>query len=201
MYPETDVKPVLISQDRLRRLESLLPEKPEVKLERIQSKYNLNEKLASQIVDSDYVELFEELAAENIDPTLLAVTLTEDLTMLRREGLPVDNLTDEHISNVFKLVAAGRTAKESLPEVLTWLSENPDEDGETALRTLGLGMMNSEELDKIIKTIVQEKLNLLEERGMEAFGPLMGIAMSQVRGRANPKKVQKVLQKYINENI
>jgi glutamyl-tRNA(Gln) amidotransferase subunit E len=201
MYPETDVKPVLISQDRLRRLEFLIPEKPEVKLERIQSIYNLNEKLASQIVDSDYVELFEDLAAQNIDPTLLAVTLTEDLTMIRREGLPVDNLTDKHISDVFKLVADGRTAKESLPEVLTWLSENPDEDGETALRTLGLGMMNSEELDKIIKKIVQEKLNMLKEKGMGAFGPLMGIAMSQVRGKANPKEVQNVLQKYIKENI
>ena len=201
MYPETDVKPVLISQDRLRRIEDILPEKPEVELKRIQSDYNLNEKLASQIVDSEYIELFEEVAGENIDPTLLAVTLTEDLTMLRREGVPVENLTEEHLYDVFKLVTDERTAKESLPGILTWLSKNPEENGETALRTLSLGMLNSEELDKIINSIVQDKVNLIEERGMGAFGPLMGIVMSQVRGKANPNKVQEILQKYIKEKI
>ncbi len=201
MYPETDVKPVLISQDRLRRIEVMLPEKPEVKLKRIQSDYNLNKKLASQIVDSEYIELFEELAGENIDPTLLAVTLTEDLTMLRREGVPVENLTEEHLYDVFKLVTDERTAKESLPSILTWLSKNPEENGETALKTLSLGMLNSEELDKIINSIVQDKVNLIEERGMGAFGPLMGIVMSQIRGKANPNKVQEILQKYLREKI
>lgn len=198
MYPETDVKPVLISHDRIERLKFELPEKPELRLKRIQEEYGLNEKLASQIVDSDYIDLFED-HAENFDSTLLAVTLTEDLTNLRRDGVPVENLRDEQIVNVFKLVAEGKTAKESIPEILTWLSENPNSSVKDAVSDLNLDMMKVEELDSLIKSIVMERVELVKDRGMGAFGPLMGVVMSQVRGRADPDIVQKILRKYINE--
>ena len=200
MYPETDVKPVLISEERVERLMTQVPEKPEIRLERIQNEYDINEKLASQIVDSDYIELFEELAGV-VDPTLLAVTLTEDLTMLRREGVAVENLDDEQLKKVFKLVVEGKTGKESIPEVLTYLAENHEHSAKDAISALDLEMISSEDLEQIIKNITSEKEDLIKERGMGAFGPLMGVAMSQVRGRADPNKVQEILRKYITEKI
>jgi len=200
MYPETDVKPVLISEERVERLMTQVPEKPEIRLERIQNEYDINEKLASQIVDSDCIELFEELAGV-VDPTLLAVTLTEDLTMLRREGVAVENLDDEQLKKVFKLVVEGKTGKESIPEVLTYLAENPEHSAKDAISALDLEMISSEDLEQIIKNITSEKGDLIKERGMGAFGPLMGVAMSQVRGRADPNKVQEIIRKYITEKI
>jgi glutamyl-tRNA(Gln) amidotransferase subunit E len=200
MYPETDVKPVLILEERVERLMTQVPEKPEIRLGRIQNEYDINEKLASQIVDSDYIELFEELAGV-VDPTLLAVTLTEDLTMLRREGVAVENLDDEQLKKVFKLVVEGKTGKESIFEVLIYLAENPEHSAKDAISTLDLEMISSEDLEQIIKNITSEKGDLIKERGMGAFGPLMGVAMSQVRGRADPNKVQEILRRYIAEKI
>jgi glutamyl-tRNA(Gln) amidotransferase subunit E len=200
MYPETDVTPVLVLDGRLERLKVEIPEMPEIRLKKIQEKYGLNEKLANQIVGSDYIGLFEE-HANVFDPTLLAVTLTEDFTKLGRDGVPVENLRDEHILDVFKLVAEGKTAKESIPEILTFLSKSPNNTAEDALSSLNLGMMSFEEINSIIESIVQDRKELVKEKKMGAFGPLMGVVMRQIRGRADPDKVQEILKKYIKENI
>jgi len=50
MYPETDVPPVVIDSNRLQQVTNELPPSPEIKLMELIKKYNLNEKLASQIL-------------------------------------------------------------------------------------------------------------------------------------------------------
>jgi len=194
MYPETDVRPVKITPGKLEELKAVLPDMPEARLKRFMKDYSLNEKLATQVVDSDYTELFETLAREGHSTTLLAVTLTEDLTSLRRDGVPVEGLTDETLRDAFTLVKRGDATKESLPEVLAWLAENRGKKADEALSALGLGMMTAEELAELVNGVVEEKADLVAERGMRAMGPLMGVVMGQVRGRAKPQEVQRLLQ-------
>ena len=194
MYPETDVKPVKVTPEKLEELRAMLPEMPEVKLRRFMKDYSLNEKLATQAVDSDYMGLFEELAREGHSTTLLAVTLTEDLTKLRRDGVPVEGLTDEALRDAFTLVKEGAATKESLPDVLTWLAENRGKKARAAVSALGFDMMTIEELTALVNSVVEEKSDLVAERGMRAMGALMGVIMGQVRGRAKPQDVQRLLR-------
>jgi len=194
MYPETDIKPVKVTPEKLEELRAMLPEMPEVKLRRFMKDYSLNEKLATQAVDSDYMGLFEELAREGHSTTLLAVTLTEDLTKLRRDGVPVEGLTDEALRDAFTLVKEGAATKESLPDVLTWLAENRGKKAGDAVSALGFDMMTIEELTALVNSVVEEKTDLVAERGMRAMGALMGVIMGQVRGRAKPQDVQRLLR-------
>ena len=194
MYPETDVPPIRKTQEHLDELRAKLPEFPEEKLDRFKKQYELNEKLATQIIDSEYIGLFEELAKTGISTTLLAVTLTEDLKSLQRDGVPVENLTDDSITEVFKVIREGKTVKESLPELLTWLAENKGNTVEQALEALGLALISQEELATIIETEVNARTELIEERGMRSMGPLMGVVMARVRGKADPKIVQSLIQ-------
>lgn len=194
MYPETDIKPVKVTPEKLEELRAMLPEMPEVKLRRFMKDYSLNEKLATQAVDSDYMGLFEELAREGHSTTLLAVTLTEDLTKLRRDGVPVEGLTDEALRDAFTLVKEGAATKESLPDVLTWLAENRGKKARAAVSALGFDMMTIEELSELVNSVVEEKADLVTERGMRAMGALMGVIMGQVRGRAKPQDVQRLLR-------
>ncbi len=201
MYPETDVKPVQISPEMIAEIKARLPEMPEAKLARYQKEYELNAKLATQIIDSDYLTLFEQLSAERVSTTLLAVTLTEDLTKLRRDGVPVEELSDASITDVFMLVESGKTVKESIPELLQYLAEHPESSSDEAMDKLGLAMLGEDELKKIIDEVVQNGLDLVEERGMSSMGPLMGAAMSKVRGKAQPQLVQKLLQSAIKARL
>lgn len=201
MYPETDVKPVLVSREMVADIKGRLPEMPEVKLARFQKDYGLNEKLASQIIDSDFLSLFEELANKGVSSTLLAVILTEDLTKLRRDGVPVEELTDEAITEVFELVQSGSTVKESIPELLQYLALHPDQNATQSIDELGLEMLGEDALRAIIDEVVAGSVDLIKTRGMRAIGPLMGATMGKVRGKAQPQVVQRLLQAAIEARL
>jgi glutamyl-tRNA(Gln) amidotransferase subunit E len=198
MYPETDIPSIPITPERLERLKKNLPEMPEAKMERFKADYGLNEKLSRQVIGSNYTELFEEMVKDSLaDPTLLAVTLTEDFKGLEREGVEIDNLKDETIREVFKLLDEGRTAKESLPQLFSWLALNPGSNPGDALVSLGLGMMSMEELEKLVDEKVSKMRGLVEQMGDRALGPLMGVLMGEVRGKVQVQDVQALLRKAI----
>ena len=201
MYPETDVKPTQITAEKLGALSANLPDMPEIKLARYREKYELNEKLAIQILDSEHLELFEELADKGLPTTLLAVTLTEDLTKLRRDGVPTDDLSLDAIRETFNLVKDGTTVKESIPDMLTYLAMNPTHDAKRVIKELGLEMMSDEEVKQLVESAVKELEGLVKERGMKAMGPLMGVIMEKARGKASPQQVNKLLNAAIRAII
>lgn len=202
MYPETDIKTINMTADHLKDLRSKLPERPEEQLDRFMEDYNLNEKLATQVVDSEYMEIFEDLAKEmKAETTLIAVTLTEDLTKLRRDGIPVKNLDETQIIETFSALDKGRLVKESIPDVLGWLAENPDASVEDALEALELELMDEDELRVLVEEKLEENEEMLDEMGMKAFGPLMGAVMSEIRGRADAQKVQRAIREALNHRL
>ena len=202
MYPETDVVSIVVTPERIESLKANLPEMPEEKLDRFKADYGINEKLARQVIDSDHTRLFEELAREGeVDPTLLSVTLTETLKMLEREGMETGKLSDDALRGVFSLVGSGRTAKESIPEVLTWLGSNPEGTPEDALVQLGLAMLTRDELRSLVEAKVAEKRELVERMGARAVGPLMGVIMAELRGKAEAREVQALLRELLEAQI
>ena len=194
MYPETDVKVIAITREYLEKIKKNQPEMPEAKLKRFQSDYKLNEKLAKQVVDSEYMGLFEELTNDyNKLTTLAAVTLTEDLKKLQRDGVPVEKLTDDAIKNIFKLVDSGETVKESVPTVLAWLANNPGKKAKEALSVLGLDLLSEEELAAVVEAKIETNAELIQKMGEKAAGPIMGMVMTDIRGKAEAKKVQSMI--------
>jgi len=194
MYPETDVKAITITPEHLARLRETLPEMPEAKLKRFQSDYDLNEKLAKQIVDSDYMSLFEELARDySALTTLAAVTLTEELKRLQRDGVPVETLTDEAIRGTFSLVDSGEVVKESVPAMLTWLVQNPAKPAKEAIAALGLGLLSEAQLASIVEAKIKVSSELVAKMGEKAAGPIMGMVMGEVRGRVKAADVQAMI--------
>ena len=120
--------------------------------------------------------------------------LTESLSSLARERVQVENVKDSHLREVFELVAAGRTAKESVLEILKWLSSNPDASAEDALGALKLGMLTNEELGGIISKALESNRSLVSENGTRALRKMMNLVMGEVRGRADPKIVTELLR-------
>jgi len=195
MYPETDVPPIQVTEDYLKLLRSRLPELPEQKMTRLMKEYGLNQKLAKQVLDSEYSQLFETVAKQTkVSPTVIAAALTETFKGLRREGIETESVSDEQILELFRLIDAGRAAKEAIPDVVSWLVKHESASVESALADLGLGMLSEAELESIIEDLLRENKSLAD-KGKEAFGPLMGLIMKKVRGRADAELVARVLKK------
>jgi len=195
MYPETDVPPIQVTADYLKLLRSRLPELPEQKMARIIKEYGLNQKLAKQVLDSEYSQLFETVVKQTrVSPTVVAAALTETFKGLRREGIEIENISDKQILELFRLIDIGKAAKEAIPNIVSWLTKHEDASVKNALENLGLGMLSEAELNSIIDDLLRENKNL-RDKGKEAFGALMGLTMKKVRGRANAEMVAQVLKK------
>ena len=200
MYPETDVPPIEVTREQLSQLRSRLPELPEQKTGRLIKEYGLNKKLARQLQDSPYADLFEAIVKEtNVSPTVVAATLTETFKALKRDGVKVVNVKDDEIIEVFRLVGSEKTSKEAIPEIVTWLSEHEDAEPADAVEALGLSIISKDELESIIDELIKRNRELLKERGEKAFGPLMGSIMREYRGRVNADSVRKILKERLSK--
>jgi glutamyl-tRNA(Gln) amidotransferase subunit E len=202
MYPETDVPPIQLSKEYLDDLSSRLPELPEQLMKRLMEDFRLNRKLAKQILNSEYLELFESLAGETkVSATVIAVALTETLKALRREGVNVEAVTDEQFMQMFGLIGSGKTAKESIPEILTWLASHEGATADDALEALGLGMISKKELERLVDDVITKNSGLIEARGKGALGALMGIIMKKARGRVKAELVNTILKRRLDESV
>lgn len=151
-------------------------------------------------MDSEYAELFETITKEsNISPTTVAAFLTETLTALKREGTQIDKVSDSQIRQIFKHVSSGELTKEAIPNIVDWLAKNEDKNLQDVINSLGLKVLSREDIEKIVDNIIANNKRLVEERGMQAFGPLMGMVMKELRGKADAAIVGEFVRKKLED--
>lgn len=202
MYPETDIPPIPITPEKLDSLKNLVPQSWNALIDDLCAKYGLNRVLAEKIFDSDYLEVFEELISRTkVHPTFIAATLTESLVSLEREGLDMDSITNDHIRNAFLRLDKGSVAKESIVLIFEKLAKKEAESVEEAIQKLGLKAMSDEDLEKILDKIVQENKQIIESKGSDSMGVLMGKAMNILRGKVDGQKVNQRLKEKIDNLI
>jgi glutamyl-tRNA(Gln) amidotransferase subunit E len=196
MYPETDIPPIQITDEIIKKIESCLPEPPERKLQRLAKEYALNQKLAKQLIDSEYFELFETAVKESqVSPTTVAAFLTETLKALKRDKVDVEKVSEDQLKELFKSVGSGELAKEAIADIFIWLSQHEGKTLQEAIASLGFKTLSNEELEKIVDAVIASNRSLIEKMGKNAFGPLMGIVMKEARGKANATLVSEVIRK------
>ena len=202
MYPETDIPPVQITNELMSRIRSKLPEMPEKRLERLQKEYKLNDKLAKQVLNSEYSELFETIVKESkVSSTTVAAFMTETLIALKREGIALEKVSDADLRAAFRLMGEGKITKEAMADVVSWLSKHEDKTIQDAVKDLGIQSLSKDDLNKIITRIVGENEKIIRERGEDSFGALMGIVMSALRGKADAALVSRILKERVKEAI
>ena len=200
MYPETDVPPIQVSKNYVESLCKRLPELHEQKMQRLIQSYGLNEKLAKQILDSEFSQLFEEAVKDSqVSPTMVAVVLTETLKALKRESVEVGKVSDDQFLELFRLVGLGEVAKEAISDLIVWLSKHEGADVSGAVTALGLGMLSRSELETIVDSAIKENRSLLIERGEKAFGVLIGLVMKRVRGKTKAEFVSKLVKRKLKD--
>ncbi|MCS7130433.1 MAG: Glu-tRNA(Gln) amidotransferase subunit GatE [Archaeoglobaceae archaeon] len=190
MYPETDVPPVLSSEF----LDVEIPELIEVRAKRYEKL--LPSDLAFEIADSKYYKLFEEFCS-SLSPTIVARVLHVIPKELRREGFKVDLLGEKHLRMILELIRGGEIAKEGAENALKFLIEKPNAKKEEVINAIG----SKSDLDIFIQKLVEEKKDLIAEKGENAFKPLMGIVMGEFRGKVDGKVIAEKLREAITKKI
>ena len=198
MYPETDIPPMVVDREYVRRLSENLPPTLDKVVEKLVERYGISKQLANQLVDNEMNELFEEIVASyKVQPSVVASTLTETLTSLKREGVGVEALRDEHFREIFKLLSEGTFAKEAVREIVKWVAQNPGKSVVEAVEALGVRAPPVGEIERTIEELIEKNKHLIEDR--KAVSKLMGDLMRVYRGKVDGSLLNQLLQKKLEE--
>lgn len=196
MYPETDVPPIPINDSLLGSLAYKVPKSWDEIVGKLIKKYGLNKKLAEQIFDSSYLDIFEEIAGSTkIQTTFIASKLTEDLVNLERQGQEVTVLTDDVIRDIFNRLDMGIIAKESIVLIFEKLMKKEAKTVDEAIAALGITPISDQELYRAIDKILEENMSVIKVKGMESLNMLMGRSMAIFRGKVDGQKINLILKK------
>ena len=200
MYPETDIPPIIISNKELENAKESIPKSWDESLLELQKKYELNSQLSEQIFDSRYIELFEKIVQKiKINPTFVASVLCSSITNLERSGLDSKLLENEEIKKAFELLDSGEIAKESIDIIFENIMSGKSKTTQEAMKNASIEAVNESDLEEIIKIIVDKNQEMIKNQKERAMGPLMGIAMKELRGKASGEIVNNLLLKNINK--
>ncbi len=198
MYPETDVPPITIMQDRLDRIKANMPEFPEQIQERLVKDYGINAQQARQLVRESNDEVFERIAKKYKDLTPVVATVFLNIySEMEHDGIDTTAITEQDLMVVFDMLSKNRFAKEALPKLLREMATGTG--AEEAIKKLGLEAVDTDEARKIIEQIVNERSDFVKEKGMAAIGGLMGPVMGALRGKIDGKMANQLLTEAIKK--
>ncbi len=181
MYPETDLP---IIQTNFNKLNSIkLPELISTRKERY-LKLGLNEELSSMIANSARSNVFDKILETEINPTLIATTILSTSKEIKRK-LKINSwkFPDKFYFDMFSLLANSKITKDSLSEIMERFTKGETLDNISK----SYKPISDSELQKIVEKIVKSNSKLPK-------GALIGNAMSELAGRADGKKVAKIIE-------
>ncbi len=166
MYPETDIPVINVNLENIK-----LPELFNDKITRFQKEYGLGKDLAEKLAKkTNYFDLFETLTSfKRLKPSFIAEILV---------NLP--EIEDEPVKQVFEALNEGKITQELILKILKEFSE-------TGKLILKQELMSEEKIRDVIKKIILEKKGL-------AFNALMGLAMQELKGKAEGSIIAKLLK-------
>ncbi len=202
MYPETDIPPIIATKKEIEDAKKKVPKSCEDSLFDLQKQYELNPQLALQIFDSEYLDLFESICkGKRIAPNFVASVLCGTITNLERRGLDSKLLKNSDIIRAFEFLSEGDIAKESLEIIFESIMSDKVSSIDDAIQKNAMSSIDDSELNGMLDKLVSSNIKIIEQQGERAIGPLMGLAMKNLRGKVDGQKINQLLEAKIRSQI
>ncbi|MEM1718206.1 MAG: Glu-tRNA(Gln) amidotransferase subunit GatE [Thermosphaera sp.] len=204
MYPETDIPTVYITQEILEEAKKLVPESPDIKLKRFVEHHGLSEELASILIRDLRLDLYESLVEKykkEVQPSVIASILVNVIPSLRKENIPIENITDEIIEKVVDLISKGEVSKEGVPAILKQAALQPGKSIEEIIKELGFTKLTIQDLERIIDEIIMNNKEKLLAKREKAFAIVMSETMKLVKGRIDGAVVAENVKRMLRERL
>ncbi len=186
MYPDTDLPPKKISEDRLKEIRKWLPEKF---WDRIKwyKELKIPEDTISDLSISEYADLFKTaVKIWKVNPTAAAVVLIQYPKRLKKTGYNIELLNENIFSKILKAYSKEKIPRDAILSALQNVIELGLFTEEVFFKPI-----TDEELDPHIKSASGElkKMKLYNEKNTKHI--LMGLLMKKLRGRVSASYIAK----------
>ncbi|MDR3290662.1 MAG: Glu-tRNA(Gln) amidotransferase subunit GatE [Methanobrevibacter sp.] len=208
MYLETDIPLFKINKEKITNIKNNLPELIDEKKRRLIREYKISDDLTNQLIKRGFVDDFEDILSElKVDPIVVGSFYAYTLQELKRDNIAIELLTINDIKSVFKLLEDELINKDGvnyiIKEIITSNEKNNSSphDYEKIAKQLNLLLLSEMDIRNIINAIVLKNENMIKERKMASIGPLMGMAMKELKGKADGKIVNKIVKEEIQKMV
>ena len=203
-FPDPDLVPVIISDEWLQAVKDRQPELRTEKLARYKKEFDIPDYDAEILTGSKHLaDLFEETTELCGKPKKVSNWLMgETLRLLKEAGQEPEEITFSaaHLAKLIELLDAGTINQTVAKEVFEQIFRE-DIDPEQYVEAHGLKMVND---DNLLRTVVEQVIaanpqSVADYRGgkEKALGFLVGQTMKQMKGKANPGAVNKMLKELL----
>ena len=205
-FPEPDLVAIKLSDEYIENIRKELPEMPESRKERYMNKYGLSEKDSNSITASKYLSDFFEKAGEIAnDYKSVCNWLNSDIArILNEKEMEPEEIpfTAEELAEMVTLINKGTISTSIGKKVLDELFENPKSPCKI-IEEKGWVQISDEGAIKevVLKVLAENAQSVADYKAGKdrALGFLVGQAMKQTKGKANPKMLNEMFLSELNK--
>jgi len=198
-FPEPDLLAIRLSDEYIENIKKGLPEMPETRKVRYIENYNFSEKEANHLTASKYLSnLFEDAIKICNNPKAVVNWIMSDISRemnereIEAESLP---FTAKQLAELIILIDKGTISSAIAKKVLTELFENP-KSPEEIIKEKGWIQISDEGAIKevVLKILENNQQSIIDYKAGKdrALGFLVGQAMKETKGKANPQMLNKM---------
>ena len=200
-FPDPDLAPIEMSEQKLSELQAAIPELPDARKAKYMEQYGLTAYDAEMITGTpEMADYFEAAAAATAYPKQAAnLILTEVFRLLAAEGedaaqIPV---SAAHLAALVTMTADGKINSSTEKKVLSDLWKSGDADPESYVREHDLEQISDRAvLESMVDAVIEQNPKSVADfkKGKtNALKSLVGQIMGKTGGRANPVIVQELI--------
>ena len=198
-FPDPDLVAIRLSEEYIENIRNSLPELPESRKARYIQEYALSEKESNLLTASKYLSnVFEEATEVCKNAKAVANWLLSDIAKeLNERELEPDQIpfTAEHLAKMIMLIEKGTISSAIGKKVIVELFEGP-KDPEEIIKEKGWIQISDEGAIKeiVIKILEANSQSVADFKAGKdkALGFLVGQAMKETKGKANPQMLNKM---------
>ncbi len=205
-FPDPDLGLIRLSEEYIEGIKKSLPELPESRRKRYLEEYKLTERDANLITVSKYLSnLFEETVSKTQNAKASCNWILGDISRILNEKEMEPNeipFTSDNLAELIILIEKGTISSAIAKKVLEEMFENPKEPSKI-IEEKGWIQISDEGAIKevVLKILADNPQSIQDYKGGKdrAIGFLVGQAMKQTKGKANPQMLNTMFIEEINK--
>lgn len=198
-FPDPDLVAIKLSDEYIQTIQETLPEMPESRKQRYLQEYNLSEKDANLITSSKYLsDLFEKASKLCKNAKAVNNWIISDISrILNEKEIEPDQIpfTAEELAGLVTLIDKGTISSSIGKKVLAELFENPKSPEQIIEEKGWIQISDEGAIKEVVKQVLEANPQSITDYKAgkdKALGFLVGQAMKQTKGKANPQMLNQM---------
>ncbi|NLN98014.1 MAG: Asp-tRNA(Asn)/Glu-tRNA(Gln) amidotransferase subunit GatB [Eubacteriaceae bacterium] len=208
-FPEPDLVPIILSEERIEEARRTLPELPEAKQARYVRDYGLPQYDAEVLTASKATsQFFEKTVALYDEPKQISNWIMVEIPpFLKEKEISIEEIPfqPEDLVELLTLIQKGKISGKIGKKVLSLMfEESAGSPSQIVEENQWAQMSDAGELSDIIAKIIDENQKSLDDiakGNKKAYGYLTGQVMKATKGQANPQLANQLIREMVEKKL